>query len=131
MAVTDNKLTEKYYGPSFWIYCPDSILNKMDDFHRKTYKDTNTINMSKDSETTLAWGEAQILYFLKTHLKGKNILLDKKSYSFAGEDIKSQFAFLSKDMPLLHKFLKGCKTYDLTEIRETMLKQAPLLKNIF
>lgn len=92
--ITDGNLREIAESPSWVFHCPDSVLDQMDDWNRRTHAKTGLIDLCRRSELTAAAGEEEILRFLGGHVR-------PGASPMCGNSIGQDRRFMARHLPRL------------------------------
>ena len=65
--ITDGNLREIAESPSWVFHQPDSVLDNMDDWNKKTHSKTGLLELCRKSSLSETQGEEEILQFLREH----------------------------------------------------------------
>ena len=122
-VVTDSELNVLAEGPVLAIYQEADILNNMNDWCKKTHKETGLTDQVKQSDITLEMAEQSTLAFLRQYL-------DPNMSPMCGNTIYQDRRFLAKYMPELHDFFHY-RHIDVSTIKELVKRWQPELKKQF
>ena len=95
--ITDGNLREIAESPSWAFYQPDSVLDGMDDWNRRTHGNTGLTARCRDSDLTTEEGEEKILKFLRQHVRpGESPM--------CGNSIGQDRRFMARHLPRTEAF---------------------------
>jgi oligoribonuclease len=115
--VTDADLKIVAEGPVIAIHQPDSVLEAMDDWNKRTHAASGLIDRVRDSKYTMASAEARTLEVLK-------VLVEPNSSPICGNSICQDRRFLARHMPTLEKFFHY-RNLDVSTLKELARRWAP------
>jgi oligoribonuclease len=115
--VTDADLRIVAEGPVIAIHQPDSVLEAMDDWNRRTHAASGLIDRVRESKYTMASAEARTLEVLK-------VLVEANSSPICGNSICQDRRFLARHMPTLEKFFHY-RNLDVSTLKELARRWAP------
>jgi oligoribonuclease len=115
--VTDADLKIVAEGPVIAIHQPDSVLEAMDDWNRRTHAASGLIERVRESKYTMASAEARTLEVLK-------VLVEPNSSPICGNSICQDRRFLARHMPTLEKFFHY-RNLDVSTLKELARRWAP------
>ena len=104
-------------GPVIAIHQPDSVLDAMDDWNKRTHGASGLIQRVRDSKWTLAMAENRTLEFLRA-------LVEPNSSPMCGNSICQDRRFLARHMPTLEKFFHY-RNLDVSTLKELARRWAP------
>jgi oligoribonuclease len=104
-------------GPVIAIHQPDSVLDAMDEWNKRTHGASGLINRVRESKYTMASAEARTLEVLK-------VLVEPNSSPICGNSICQDRRFLSRHMPTLEKFFHY-RNLDVSTLKELARRWAP------
>ncbi|CAB3398144.1 unnamed protein product [Caenorhabditis bovis] len=97
IIVTDSDLKTVAMGPDIVIHQPKEVLDKMEEWPRKTFLENGLMSKIVNSSISLEQAEEKVLEFLKLHtLPGK--------CPIAGNSIHMDRCFIRKYMPKLDEY---------------------------
>jgi len=94
VMVSDGQLARVIEGPAIAIHHPDSVLDTMNAWSLEQHAKSGLTQRCRDSRTSLAEAEAQVLAFVRRHC-------DYQAGLFAGNSVHVDRAFLVAHMPAL------------------------------
>jgi len=115
--VTNADLEVIAEGPVIAIHQPDSVLDAMDDWNKRTHGASGLISRVRESKWTLASAEARTMEFLKA-------LVEPNSSPMCGNSICQDRRFLARQMPTLEKFFHY-RNLDVSTLKELARRWAP------
>ncbi len=115
--VTDANLKIVAEGPVIAIHQPDSVLEAMDDWNKRTHAASGLIDRVRESKYTMASAEARTLEVLK-------VLVEANSSPICGNSICQDRRFLARHMPTLEKFFHY-RNLDVSTLKELARRWAP------
>jgi oligoribonuclease len=115
--VTDSQLRLVSEGPVIAIHQPDSVLDGMDDWNKRTHGASGLITRVRESKWTMAMAESRTLEFL-------NALVEPNSSPMCGNSICQDRRFLARHMPTLEKFFHY-RNLDVSTLKELARRWAP------
>ena len=115
--VTDSQLRIVAEGPVIAIHQPESVLEGMDDWNKRTHGASGLLNRVRDSKWTMAMAEKRTLEFL-------NALVEPNSSPMCGNSICQDRRFLARHMPTLEKFFHY-RNLDVSTLKELARRWAP------
>jgi oligoribonuclease len=104
-------------GPVIAIHQPDSVLDAMDDWNKRTHGASGLIQRVRDSKWTLEMAENRTLEFLRA-------LVEPNSSPMCGNSICQDRRFLARQMPTLEKFFHY-RNLDVSTLKELARRWAP------
>src|SRR6187455_1390300 len=104
-------------GPVIAIHQPDSVLEAMDDWNKRTHKATGLIERVRESKYTLESAEKRTLEVLR-------VLVEPNSSPMCGNSICQDRRFLARQMPTLEKFFHY-RNLDVSTLKELARRWAP------
>jgi oligoribonuclease len=121
--VTDVNLEVVAEGPVIAIHQPDSVLDAMDDWNKRTHGASGLITRVRDSKWTMASAESRTLEFVRA-------LVEPNASPMCGNSICQDRRFLARHMPTLEKFFHY-RNLDVSTIKELARRWAPGILNGF
>ena len=115
--VTDVDLKVVAEGPVLAIHQPDSVLDAMDDWNRRTHGASGLVARVKDSKYTMASAEKRTMEFL-------TVLVEPNSSPMCGNSICQDRRFLARHMPALESFFHY-RNLDVSTLKELARRWAP------
>jgi len=115
--VTDSQLRRIAEGPVIAIHQPDSVLEGMDDWNKRTHGASGLLTRVRDSKWTMAMAESRTLEFLKA-------LVEPNASPMCGNSICQDRRFLARHMPTLEKFFHY-RNLDVSTLKELARRWAP------
>jgi len=115
--VTDTHLEIVAEGPVIAIHQPDSVLDAMDDWNKRTHGASGLIQRVRDSKWTIAMAENRTMEFLRA-------LVEPNSSPMCGNSICQDRRFLARQMPTLEKFFHY-RNLDVSTLKELARRWAP------
>jgi oligoribonuclease len=115
--VTDADLDVVAEGPVIAIHQPDSMLEAMDDWNKRTHGASGLITRVRESKWTTAMAERRTLEFL-------TVLVEANSSPMCGNSICQDRRFLARHMPTLEKFFHY-RNLDVSTLKELARRWAP------
>jgi oligoribonuclease len=115
--VTDANLDVVAEGPVIAIHQPDSVLDAMDDWNKRTHGASGLITRVRDSKWTMANAEKRTMEFL-------NALVEPNSSPMCGNSICQDRRFLARQMPTLERFFHY-RNLDVSTLKELARRWAP------
>jgi oligoribonuclease len=115
--VTDASLNLVAEGPVIAIHQPDSVLEAMDEWNKRTHGASGLINRVRDSKYTTASAEKHTLEVL-------NVLVERNSSPMCGNSICQDRRFLARHMPALESFFHY-RNLDVSTLKELARRWAP------
>ena len=104
-------------GPVIAIHQPDSVLDAMDEWNKRTHAASGLIDRVRESKYTMASAEARTLEVLK-------VLVEPNSSPICGNSICQDRRFLARHMPTLEKFFHY-RNLDVSTLKELARRWAP------
>jgi len=104
-------------GPVIAIHQPDSVLDAMDDWNKRTHGASGLIQRVRDSKWTMAMAENRTMEFLRA-------LVEPNSSPMCGNSICQDRRFLARQMPTLEKFFHY-RNLDVSTLKELARRWAP------
>ena len=104
-------------GPVIAINQPDSILDGMDEWNKRTHGESGLIARVRDSKYTMATAEARTMEFL-------SVLVEANSSPICGNSICQDRRFLARHMPKLERFFHY-RNLDVSTVKELARRWAP------
>jgi oligoribonuclease len=121
--VTDVNLQVVAEGPVIAIHQPDSVLDAMDDWNKRTHGASGLIARVRESKWTMASAEKRTLEFV-------NALVEPNASPMCGNSICQDRRFLARHMPTLEKFFHY-RNLDVSTVKELARRWAPGILNGF
>jgi oligoribonuclease len=115
--VTTSDLQIVSEGPVIAIHQPDSVLDAMDEWNKRTHGASGLIDRVRESKYTMASAEARTLEVLK-------VLVEPNSSPICGNSICQDRRFLARHMPTLEKFFHY-RNLDVSTLKELARRWAP------
>jgi oligoribonuclease len=104
-------------GPVIAIHQPDSVLDAMDEWNKRTHGASGLIDRVRESKYTMASAEARTLEVLK-------VLVEPNASPICGNSICQDRRFLARHMPTLEKFFHY-RNLDVSTLKELARRWAP------
>jgi oligoribonuclease len=104
-------------GPVIAIHQPDSVLDAMDEWNKRTHGASGLIERVRESKYTMASAEARTLEVLRA-------LVEPNSSPICGNSICQDRRFLARHMPTLEKFFHY-RNLDVSTLKELARRWAP------
>jgi oligoribonuclease len=117
--VTNSRLEIITEGPVIAIHQPDSVLDAMDDWNKRTHGASGLIDRVRASTYTMATAEKRTLETLTA-------LVEPGSSPMCGNSICQDRRFIARHMPALEKFFHY-RNLDVSTIKELARRWAPEL----
>jgi oligoribonuclease len=121
--VTDADLNIVAEGPVIAIHQPDSVLDAMDEWNKRTHGASGLITRVRESKYTMASAEKRTLEML-------TVLVEANSSPMCGNSICQDRRFLARHMPTLEKFFHY-RNLDVSTLKELARRWAPGLLSGF
>jgi oligoribonuclease len=115
--VTDSGLKVLGEGPVIAVHQPDAVLERMDEWNRRTHGESGLIERVRASRHTAADAEAQTLEFLSRYV-GPGVS------PMCGNSICQDRRFLAREMPTLERFFHY-RNLDVSTVKELARRWAP------
>ncbi|WNK21354.1 oligoribonuclease [Halomonas piscis] len=115
--VTDSDLNTVAEGPVIAVKQPDSLLEQMDDWNRKTHGESGLVKRVQESTTDTAAAEAQTLAFLRRYV-------EPGTSPMCGNSIHQDRRFLEREMPELWAFFHY-RNLDVSTVKELARRWNP------
>ena len=115
--VTDAELNIVAEGPVIAVHQPDSVLERMDEWNRRTHGESGLIERVRSSRHSAADAEAQTLAFLASHV-GRGVS------PMCGNSICQDRRFLAREMPVLESYFHY-RNLDVSTVKELARRWAP------
>jgi oligoribonuclease len=115
--VTDSQLRVVAEGPVIAIHQPESVLEGMDDWNKRTHGASGLLTRVRDSKWTMAMAESRTMEFLR-------VLVEANSSPMCGNSICQDRRFLARHMPTLEKFFHY-RNLDVSTLKELARRWAP------
>ena len=123
IVITDSQLNTLAEGPVLTVHQPDSVLDGMDEWNKRTHRDTGLIERVKASTLSEAEAEKQTLAFIQQHVP-------KNKSPMCGNSICQDRRFLARLMPELEAWFHY-RNLDVSSIKELVCRWKPELVNGF
>jgi oligoribonuclease len=104
-------------GPVIAIHQPDSVLDAMDEWNKRTHGGSGLIDRVRESKYTLTSAEQRTLEVLR-------VLVEPNSSPMCGNSICQDRRFLARQMPTLEKFFHY-RNLDVSTLKELARRWAP------
>jgi oligoribonuclease len=104
-------------GPVIAIHQPDSVLDAMDEWNKRTHGASGLIERVRESKYTLESAEKRTLEVLR-------VLVEPNSSPMCGNSICQDRRFLARQMPTLEKFFHY-RNLDVSTLKELARRWAP------
>jgi oligoribonuclease len=121
--ITDVNLDVVAEGPVIAIHQPDSVLDAMDDWNKRTHGASGLIARVRESKYTMASAEKRTLEVLTA-------LVEPNASPMCGNSICQDRRFLARHMPTLEKFFHY-RNLDVSTLKELARRWAPGLLSGF
>ncbi|GGX95121.1 oligoribonuclease [Litchfieldella qijiaojingensis] len=115
--ITDNDLNLIAEGPVIAVHQPDSLLEAMDDWNRKTHGESGLVERVKQSRVDTAAAERQTLEFLKAYVV-------PGTSPMCGNSVHQDRRFLEREMPELLAFFHY-RNLDVSTLKELAKRWNP------
>ena len=115
--VTDSQLRRVAEGPVIAIHQPDSVLDGMDEWNKRTHGASGLLARVRDSKWTMAMAENRTMEFLTA-------LVEPNASPMCGNSICQDRRFLARHMPTLEKFFHY-RNLDVSTLKELARRWAP------
>ena len=115
--VTDAELHIIAEGPVIAVHQPDAVLDRMDEWNRRTHGESGLVERVRTSRCTAAGAEAQTLDFLARYV-GRGVS------PMCGNSICQDRRFLAREMPTLERFFHY-RNLDVSTVKELARRWAP------
>jgi oligoribonuclease len=115
--VTDAQLNVLAEGPVVAIHQPESVLESMDEWNRKTHGASGLLKRVRESTASAAEAEARTLEFLIKYA-------EVGASPMCGNSICQDRRFLAREMPTLEKFFHY-RNLDVSTLKELARRWAP------
>jgi len=115
--VTDSQLRRIAEGPVIAIHQPDSVLDGMDEWNKRTHGASGLLTRVRDSKWTMAMAEKRTMEFLTA-------LVEPNASPMCGNSICQDRRFLARHMPTLEKFFHY-RNLDVSTLKELARRWAP------
>ena len=115
--VTDADLEIVAEGPVIAIHQPDSVLEGMDDWNKRTHGASGLITRVRESKWTVSSAEKRTMEFLTA-------LVEPNASPMCGNSICQDRRFLARQMPTLEKFFHY-RNLDVSTLKELARRWAP------
>ncbi|TFH85884.1 oligoribonuclease [Billgrantia azerbaijanica] len=115
--VTDNDLNLVAEGPVIAVHQPDSLLDAMDDWNRKTHGDSGLVARVKASRVDTAQAERETLAFLRQYVEAG-------TSPMCGNSVHQDRRFLEREMPQLLAFFHY-RNLDVSTLKELAKRWNP------
>ena len=117
--VTDANLDVVAEGPVIAIHQPDSVLEGMDEWNKRTHGASGLITRVRESKYTMASAEQRTLEFVRA-------LVEANASPMCGNSICQDRRFLARHMPTLEKFFHY-RNLDVSSVKELARRWAPTI----
>lgn len=115
--ITDNQLNLVAEGPVIAVHQPDSLLEAMDAWNRKTHGESGLVERVKNSRIDTASAERRTLEFLKAHVV-------PGTSPMCGNSVHQDRRFLEREMPELLAFFHY-RNLDVSTLKELAKRWNP------
>jgi oligoribonuclease len=115
--VTDTQLRVVADGPVIAIHQPETVLDAMDDWNKRTHGASGLLTRVRDSKWTMNMAEKRTLEFL-------NALVEPNSSPMCGNSICQDRRFLARHMPTLERFFHY-RNLDVSTLKELARRWKP------
>jgi oligoribonuclease len=115
--VTDANLDVVAEGPVIAIHQPDSVLEGMDEWNKRTHGASGLIARVRESKYSMASAEKRTLEFV-------NALVEINASPMCGNSICQDRRFLARHMPTLERFFHY-RNLDVSTVKELARRWAP------
>ncbi|WP_163558890.1 oligoribonuclease [Halomonas sp. NO4] len=115
--ITDNDLSLVAEGPVIAVHQPDTLLEAMDDWNRKTHGDSGLVARVKASTVDTAEAERQTLAFLRQYV-------EPGTSPMCGNSVHQDRRFLEREMPALLAFFHY-RNLDVSTVKELAKRWNP------
>ena len=115
--VTNADLDVVAEGPVIAIHQPDSVLDAMDEWNKRTHGASGLITRVRESKYTMASAEARTMEFLK-------VLVEPNASPMCGNSICQDRRFLARHMQTLERFFHY-RNLDVSTVKELARRWAP------
>ena len=115
--VTDAELKILAEGPVIAVHQPDAVLDRMDEWNRRTHGESGLVDRVRASRFSAADAEAQTLEFLGRHV-GRGVS------PMCGNSICQDRRFLAREMPDLERYFHY-RNLDVSTVKELARRWAP------
>lgn len=123
MVITDKDLETVAEGPVLVVHQPDSVLDAMDSWNKRTHGKSGLIDRVRASRLTEADVEAQMLAFVQQYVP-------KRASPMCGNSICQDRRFLARYMPRLEAYFHY-RNLDVSTLKELAARWRPELKDGF
>ncbi len=123
IVITDSQLNTIAEGPVLAVHQPDSVLDGMDEWNKRTHRDTGLVERVKASTLSEAEAEKQTLAFIQQHVP-------KNKSPMCGNSICQDRRFLARLMPELEAWFHY-RNLDVSSIKELAYRWKPDLVSGF
>lgn len=123
MVITDKELETVAEGPVLVVHQPDSVLDAMDSWNKRTHGKSGLIDRVRASRLTEADVEAQMLAFVQQYVP-------KRASPMCGNSICQDRRFLARYMPRLEAYFHY-RNLDVSTLKELAARWRPELKDGF
>ncbi|GMQ84286.1 MAG: oligoribonuclease [Gammaproteobacteria bacterium] len=117
IVITDSQLNTIAEGPVLAVHQPDSVLDGMDEWNKRTHRDTGLVERVKASTLNEAEAEKQTLAFIQQHVS-------KNKSPMCGNSICQDRRFLARLMPELEAWFHY-RNLDVSSIKELVYRWKP------
>jgi oligoribonuclease len=115
--VTNADLEVVAEGPVIAIHQPDTVLDGMDEWNKRTHGASGLITRVRESKYTMASAEKRTLEFVTA-------LVEANASPMCGNSICQDRRFLARHMPTLEKFFHY-RNLDVSTVKELARRWAP------
>jgi oligoribonuclease len=115
--VTDANLDVVAEGPVIAIHQPDTVLDAMDEWNKRTHGASGLVARVRESGYTMASAEQRTLEFVRA-------LVEANASPMCGNSICQDRRFLARHMPTLEKFFHY-RNLDVSTVKELARRWAP------
>ncbi len=107
--ITDGNLETIAEAPVWAVRQPDSVLNGMDDWNKRTHGDSGLTARCRESKLTEAAAESEILRFLREHAKPGDSPM-------CGNSICQDRRFMARHLPAVEAFFHY-RNFDVSAVK--------------
>jgi len=115
--VTDSQLRRVAEGPVIAIHQPDSVLDGMDEWNKRTHGASGLLARVRDSKWTMAMAENRTMEFLTA-------LVEPNASPMCGNSICQDRRFLARTMPRLESYFHY-RNLDVSTLKELARRWKP------
>ena len=123
VVITDGNLNILAQTPSYAIFQPDTVLNKMDKWNISTHTKSGLIERVKNSTNTIEQVEIEILELIKKYV-------EKDKSPLCGNTIYQDRKFVIRFMPKLEEYLHY-RNLDVSTLKELAKRWHPTIYDGF